>query len=218
MKPLDKEDFLNIQYLDNHVLVVFKEANLLTQIDKNCSISLETKAKDFLKKKFSKKGEVFLHPVHRLDKEVAGLVLFARTSKALSRLNEQMRENKIKRKYIAEVEGHLKENKKELKDYVVHLSHRAKVVSRETEDAKLAHLSYRVIKEKKESSIVEIELFTGRYHQIRVQISNLGHPILGDKKYNSQIELEKIHLQCFYLEFIHPVTNEKIKIETPIFE
>jgi 23S rRNA pseudouridine1911/1915/1917 synthase len=219
MKQLDKENYLNVQYLDNHILVVLKESNLLTQADKNNKVSLEVKAKKWIKDKYNKKDNVFLHPIHRLDKEVAGLVLFARTSKALSRLNEQMRENKIIRKYIAEIEGHLQEQTKELKDYLVHLSHRAKVVKKDEKKSKLAHLSYKVLKEKKDSSIIEIELFTGRYHQIRVQMSNLGHPIVGDRKYNSQKELKKINLQCCYLEFFHPIKNEKIKIEIkPFFE
>lgn len=217
MKQLDKENSLNIQYLDNHLLVILKESNLLTQVDNTTNVSLETKAKDWIKHRFEKKGEVFLHPVHRLDKEVCGLVIFARTSKALSRLNEQMRENKITKKYIAEVEGKLTEHKKELKDYVVHLSHRAEVVKQDFKNSKLAHLSYKVLIEKKDSAVIEIQLFTGRYHQIRVQMSNLGHPIIGDRKYNSKKDLKKIHLQCCYLEFLHPVKNEKIKIETKYF-
>lgn len=217
MKQLDKELSLNIQYLDNHLLVVLKESNLLTQIDKNSAISLETNAKKWIKEKYKKKGEAFLHPIHRLDKEVAGLVLFARTSKALSRLNEQMRENKIIRKYIAEIEGHPKENQKELKNYLIHSSHIAKVVKKEHKKPKLAHLFYKVLKEKKDSSIVEIELFTGRYHQIRVQMAHLGHPILGDKKYDSKKNLNKINLQCCYLEFLHPIKNEKTKIESKAF-
>jgi 23S rRNA pseudouridine1911/1915/1917 synthase len=217
MNQLDKESSLNIIYLDNHLLVAVKESNLLTQDDPTSSYSLQTLLKKFLKEKFQKKGDVFLHPVHRLDKEVAGLVLFARTSKALSRLNEKMRENKIIRKYIAEVEGVIQEPKKELKDYLIHSSHRAKVVSKETLGAKPAHLSYRVIKQKKDSAILEVELFTGRYNQIRVQLSNIHHPIIGDKKYNSKIDEKKIHLQCCYLEFDHPVKNEKIKLEVKPF-
>ncbi len=219
MKQLDKENLLNIQYLDNHILVVFKESNLLTQEDKNNNVSLQSVVKKWIKEKYGKKGDVFLHPIHRLDKDVAGLVLFAKTSKALSRLNEQMRKNKITRKYIAEVEGHLQENQKDLKDYLIHLSHCSKVVKKDQKNSKLAHLSYKVLKEKKDTSIIEIELFTGRYHQIRVQLSNLGHPILGDIKYNSKIISKKIHLQCCYLEFFHLVKNEKIKIEIkPFFE
>lgn len=218
MKHIDKETLLNFNYLDNHVLVVLKKAGLLTQMNNHAADSLEARAKDWIKEKYGKKS-VFLHPVHRLDKEVEGLVLFARTSKSLSRLNKQMREQKIIRKYIAEVEGHLKEKQGELKNYFVHLSHMAKVVEKESENSKLAHLSYRVLKEKKDSSIIEIELFTGRYHQIRVQMSNLGHPVWGDKKYHAEKDLKKIHLQCCCLEFSHPVKNEKIKIEArPFFE
>jgi len=219
MKPKDKENFVNVQYLDNHILVLIKEADLLTQSTKNKLVSLETNAKKWLKDKYKKKGKVFLNPIHRLDKEVAGLVLFARTSKALSRLNEQMRENKIIRKYIAQVEGKLQEEQKELKNYIVHLSHRAKIVKKNQKNSKLAHLSYKLLKEKKDSSIIEIQLFTGRYHQIRAQMSNLGHPIIGDKKYNSKKKLNKIFLQCYYLKFFHPITKKEIKIKIkPFFE
>lgn len=217
MRLLDKEDFLDIKYLDNHVLVLLKKSNMLTQSTKENNFSLEIKAKRWIKKKFNKKKEVFLHPVHRLDKETAGLVLFAKTSKALSRLNEQMRQNKIRRKYMAEVEGKLEEKQKELKDYILHLSHRAKIVDKDQKKAKFAHLSYKVLKEKKASTIVEIELFTGRYHQIRAQFANISHPVLGDKKYNSKKSLKKIHLQCCYLEFFHPITKEKIRLKVKSF-
>ncbi|NGX34411.1 MAG: Ribosomal large subunit pseudouridine synthase C [Candidatus Anoxychlamydiales bacterium] len=219
MKPLDKENFhKNILYVDNHILVVIKEANIPTQksdnISNNFSLSsLEDLAKEFIKQKFNKKAKVFLHPIHRLDKNVTGIVIFARTSKALSRLNEQMREKKIIRKYLAEVEGKLSQKKARLTDYIVHLSHRAKIVKKEHKNAKLAILNYEVIKEKRDSSIVEIELITGRYHQIRAQFSNLGHPIVGDRKYLAKKDLNKIHLSCFYIEFSHPVSKKVMEFQ-----
>jgi 23S rRNA pseudouridine1911/1915/1917 synthase len=218
MKLSDKENLFNIQYVDNHIIVVFKEANLLTQPNKMNTINLEDLIKNWIKDKYNKKNNVFLHPIHRLDKEVSGLVVFARTSKALSRLNKQMRLNKIKRKYIAEIEGKLEKKEGELKDYILHLSHRAKIIKNPIKKAKLAHLSYKMIKEKKDSSIVEIELFTGRYHQIRAQFANISHPILGDKKYSSKIGLKKIRLVCFYLSFFHPVKEEEMKFKTDFFE
>jgi len=126
MKPLDKDEkSLRVLHVDNHILVVVKEANIPTQSIDNISCntrlsSLEDLAKDFIKKKFNKKGKVFLHPIHRLDKNVTGIVIFARTSKALSRLNQQMRERKIIKKYIAEIEGKLSQKKALLKDYIYH--------------------------------------------------------------------------------------------------
>lgn len=225
MKPSDKENLVKkrsfrlkedsnkILYVDNHVLVAIKEANICTQPNEISPVSLESFVKTFIKQKFNKKNDVFLHPIHRLDKEVEGLVLLARTSKALSRLNLQMREKKIVRKYIAQIEGKLSQKKAHLKDYIVHLSHRAKIVKKDEKKAKLAILEYKVIKEGKEGSIVEIELFTGRYHQIRAQFSNIGHPIVGDKKYFSKKTLEKIHLCSFYLEFLHPIKKEIMKFK-----
>lgn len=222
MKLLDKENSYKVLYVDNHILVVVKETNIPTQSPDNisgkaCLNSLEDFAKDFIKEKFHKKGKVFLHPIHRLDKNVTGIVIFARTSKALSRLNKQMREKKIIKKYIAEVEGKLLQKKASLKDHIVHLSHIAKIVKKENKNSKLAILNYKVIKEKKDTSILEIELITGRYHQIRAQLSNLNHPIVGDKKYLAKKNLDKIHLSCFYLEFIHPVKKDLLKFQIKPF-
>lgn len=214
MKRLDKDLSPNIIYLDNHLLVIEKPNNLLTQPDDTGGASLLESAKESLKNKFSKEGNVFLHPIHRLDKEASGLVLFARTSKALSRLNEHMRNKQIKKKYRALVEGILKTKKGKLVNYLLHLSHRAEVSSKENKEVKEAELLYEVIKEIDRSSLLSIDLITGRYHQIRAQLSFLGHPIVGDKKYGSKVEREGIALQCFSLEFIHPVSKEKMTFES----
>ena len=230
MKRLDKENSLNIVFYDNHLLIVEKPPNLPTQITANRSTSLEEIAKKWVQEKFNKQN-VFLHPIHRLDTETSGLVIFARTSKALSRLNKQLREKKITKKYVAQINGFLDQKEGELKDYILHLSHRAKVVKNNQKGAKEAHLIYKVIKEKKDTSIVEIQLITGRYHQIRAQFANLGHCIVGDVKYQAlkkqkpQLEtsknkqnIRKINLTCFSLEFMHPIekmdkTNELLKFE-----
>ncbi|MFA6119590.1 MAG: RNA pseudouridine synthase [Parachlamydiales bacterium] len=213
MKSLDKENYLDVRYDDNHILVVVKRANLLTQPNETDQISLEEIAKSWIKNKYKKKGDVFLHAIHRLDKEVEGLVLFAKTSKALSRLNLEMKQKNIIRRYIAEVEGKLEEKSGVLKDYLVHGSHIAIITTISNKEAKLAQLSFKVIKELKDTSLIEIELETGRYHQIRAQLSNLGHPIVGDKKYLSKRDLNQIHLCCYCLEFIHPVKKEKIVLK-----
>ena len=227
MKLLDKENFLNIIFVDNHLLVVEKPSNMSTQLTNNQSTSLEEFLKKWIKEKFNKKN-VFLHPIHRLDTETSGLVIFARSSKALSRLNKQMRERKIIKKYIAQIEGFLDIKKGDLKDYILHLSHRAKIVKNAQKNAKLAHLSYKVIKEKESTSLVEITLLTGRYHQIRAQFANLGHNVVGDIKYQSQKKInslknqkaqlkktinkqrsKKINLCCYFLEFMHPIQKDE---------
>ena len=128
-----------------------------------------------------------------------------------------MREKKIIRKYIAEVEGKFLKKQAELKDYIAHLSHRAKIVKKDQKGSKLAHLAYKVIKERKDSSILQIELFTGRYHQIRAQFSNISHPILGDTKYGSKKKIDKIHLCSYFLDFLHPVTKKRMKFEIKPF-
>lgn len=212
MKLLDKENLVKIKFLDNHIVVVFKDAFVLTQPNNTKTLDLETLTKNFLKEKFKKPGKVFLHAIHRLDKEVEGLVLFARTSKALKRLNEQMKEKKITRKYIAEVQGHLKEKQSTIENLLIHRSHRAKVVTKDPK-AKKSFLKYKVIKEKKDSSILEIELLTGRYHQIRISFASIGHPIIGDKKYGSKIASKKMHLCCFCLEFTHPITKKHLQFK-----
>lgn len=214
MKRSDKDLSDNIVYLDNHLLVVEKPFGVLTQPDESENLSLEEMAKQFLKKKFAKKGNVFLHAIHRLDKEASGLVLFARSSKALSRLNEQMRDHQIKKRYKALVEGFFKNKKGELTNYLLHKSHRAEVSSKKNPEAKEAKLFYQVTEEKEHFSSLSIDLITGRYHQIRSQLSYLGHPIVGDKKYGSKIEKNGIALQCFSLEFSHPVSKEKMVFES----
>src|SRR5271157_2830558 len=183
----------NVIYCDNHILVADKPAGWLTQPDGSGTPDLETAMKDYIKKKYGKPGEVFLHAVHRLDRPVGGLVLFARTSKALSRLNEQVRDGAIKRTYLAEVEGVLESKEGQLEHSLLHGDHRAVVST--AKDAKLARLHYRVESYKEYSSRVVIELQTGRYHQIRAQFSAIGHPIVGDSRYGAQGK-ETIHLHC----------------------
>ena len=205
----------SVVYLDNHLLVVKKPAGLLTQPNGD-NHSLEKIAKDFIKKKFAKSGNVFLHAIHRLDKQVSGLVLFARTSKALSRLNQQMRERKIVKKYYALVEGVFKKKQGLLSHFLAHLNHRAAVFENNSApELKKAELTYSVKKESKGNSLLEIDLLTGRYHQIRAQLAFVGHPIVGDEKYGGKpvSENKNIFLCCFYLQFLHPVSKEKLTVE-----
>ena len=200
---------LKIIYSDNHILVVLKPHGLCTQPD------LSELAKAYVKEKYQKKGEVFLHPIHRLDKDVSGIVIFARTSKALTRLNEQQRERKIKKNYVAEVEGVLEESEGVLHHYLRHGSFKAEVVNKSAERAKSAQLSFKVLQRKEKSTILNIDLLTGRYHQIRAQFSAIGHPVLGDQKYGSLFKSEKLHLHHERVEFFHPVKKEKMIFESP---
>ena len=210
MKCSDKESLINIIYLDNHILVADKPANLLTQPDDTDKENLQDLLKAFLKKKFNKKGQVFLHCVHRLDKPVSGLVLFARTSKALSRLNKEVREKKLIRVYFAVVEGYFKQKKGVLEHFLVHGEYKAQVFDEKCKDAKIARLEFKVLKQKDDKSWIEVKLETGRYHQIRAQFAHVGHPIVGDSKYGSSFKSKIIKLHHGRVEFIHPVLKKKM--------
>ncbi len=201
MKPFGSE---NILLCDNHILVVDKPADVATQPD------LEVLAKAWVKKKFNKPGNVFLEPIHRLDKPVAGIVLFARTSKALSRLQEQMRERQMEKIYRAWVEGAPKEMKGELRHLLLHGSFRAEI----SPEGKEAILEYEVLKKEKNRTELRIRLHTGRYHQIRAQMAAIGCPVLGDAKYGSKVSWDVgIALYAEELTFKHPVTHEVVSVK-----
>ena len=202
MKPFGND---NILLYDNHILVVDKPAGIATQPD------LTELAKAWVKKKFNKPGNVFLEPIHRLDKPVAGVVLFARTSKALSRLQEQMRERQIEKIYEAWVEGSPKQQRGELRHHLLHGSFRAEIST----DGKEAILEYEVMKKEKNHSELRIRLHTGRYHQIRAQLSAVGCPVLGDAKYGSHVTWKDgIALYARELSFKHPVTQEQVTVKS----
>ena len=207
MKPLDNKDII---HSDNHILVVNKPPGIATQPD------LEELAKAWVKKKYQKPGNVFLQPIHRLDKSVGGIVLFARTSKALSRLQAFMRERKISKTYHAFVEGHLLKKENTLRHLLIHGDHKAFV----NPQGKEAILHYTVLQEKKDTTLVSIDLATGRYHQIRAQFAAIGHPVLGDKKYGStRFFQDGIALCHVKMGFEHPVTRESCTFEVlPRFE
>ncbi len=212
MKLSDSE----VLFFDNHLLIAVKSCGVLTQPEEEGGDSLETFAKEWVKREYQKSGKVFLHAVHRLDRPVSGLVLFARSSKALSRLNDQQRGQEIQRIYVAEVEGILSLKEGRLDHYLIHGDHRALLAKREDPQAKHARLTYRVIRYREHSTIVSIELETGRYHQIRAQLSAIGHPIVGDLRYKAKMGDEKaIHLHCMKLGFQHPVTKEVLTFESP---
>ncbi len=218
MKWSDRE----IIYCDNHLLVAWKEAGELVQPQ------LHEEMRLWVQEQFGKPGRAFLEPVHRLDKPVAGLVLFARTSKALVRLNAALQKREMGKIYRAWVEGWVLQKEGELDHFLLHDAFHAKIVPPSTPGAKQALLSYKVLERKEQSTLLAIELKTGRYHQIRAQLSAVGHPILGDHKYGSRsgsgkialnstgkIALDstgKIALEHVKLSFHHPVTGVLLEL------
>lgn len=191
-----------------------KPAGITTQ-DALGSVSLESLAKQWLKEKYSKPGAVYLHAIHRLDKPVSGIVVFAKTSKALSRLNEEIRGKNVKKHYLAQVEGFLDKREGLLEHYLFHGEHKALLSN--AKEGKLAKLRYKVIQEKPGLSALSIFLETGRYHQIRAQLSFSGHPIIGDHKYGSKIAFQEnaIALHHYSFSIAHPVTKEIMVFQAP---
>lgn len=210
---------MNVIYEDNHLLVVNKPAGILTQPSGTDQDSLEAQAKLYIKKHYNKPGNVFLGAVHRIDKPVSGLIIFARTSKALSRLQAAMREKKYTKIYHALVEGTLSPSEGTLEHYLIHDDYKATVAKKDHPLAKFSRLHYKTLKIEKNISLVEIELETGRYHQIRVQFSDIGHPIVGDLKYGSKKRLmvpNAIALHHQSVTFIHPVTGVELTLKAPL--
>lgn len=204
-------------YEDNHILVLNKPPGLLTQPSGTEQDSLEAQAKAWLKQKYDKKGNVFLEAAHRIDKAASGIVVFAKTSKAISRLNESIREGNIFRLYRAKVEGTMEFPEGTLEHYLIHDDYRATVVKKGSPEAKLARLNYRVVRQGKFMTLLEIVLETGRYHQIRAQFADIGHPIVGDLKYGSVREHVTIGIALHHTKFQipHPTTKEMLTFESP---
>jgi len=206
---------MDILFLDNHLLAAEKPGGLLTQPSGTSDDSLEAQAKDFLQRRFCKPGAVFLQAVHRLDRPVAGIVLFARTSKALSRLNQSSRQGDFRKIYLARVEGRPPQSSAVLEDWLVHDDFRARAAAAGSAGARLCRLQYTVLAESRGSSLLEVILETGRYHQIRAQLARLGNPILGDTRYGARQGWlpDAIALQHYRLSFRHPVSQEEITLQ-----
>jgi 23S rRNA pseudouridine1911/1915/1917 synthase len=202
---------LEVLYCDNHLLAVCKPAGVLVQPDKSGDETLLDQAKNYVKKRFAKKGNVFLGCVHRLDRPVSGVVVFARTSKAAARLSEQFRSRDVEKVYWAIVEGKCPP-KGDLEDQLVRGSRRSRVVHGDRAGGKVATLSYRRIALLPGRSAIEVSLHSGRHHQIRVQLASLGHPVVGDMRYGSTQTFphRAIALHARALRVEHPTTKERL--------
>jgi 23S rRNA pseudouridine1911/1915/1917 synthase len=206
---------LTILYEDNHCLAVDKPNRLLTMGDATGERTLLDLAKDYIKKAYGKPGAVFLGVVHRLDRPVSGVVLFARTSKAAARLSEQFRERTVDKVYRAIVEGMPPERDAVLQDWLWKDPGRnvTQIVSEGTPGAQQAALALRRLKTNGSRSLVEVKPVTGRSHQIRVQLASRGGPILGDAKYGSTVRLDgSIALHAYSLTFRHPTKGQEVTV------
>lgn len=205
---------LNIIYEDNHIIVVEKKVNIPSQGDKTGDIDMLTLVKQYIKEKYNKTGEVYLGLVHRLDRPVGGVMIFAKTSKAAARLSEQVRIKEFKKNYLVIVDGKMKNEEGTLEDYLLKNEklNMSKVVPKGTKNSKLAKLDYQVLKydEKINLSLLKVKLHTGRHHQIRVQMSNSGHGIYGDQKYGTRGRGKQICLWAYELSIIHPITKQTL--------
>lgn len=205
----DGNAMIDILFEDNHLLVVDKPVNMLVQADETNDIDLLTLLKEDLKKRYHKPGNVYLGLVHRLDRPVGGIMVFAKTSKAASRLSEQVRNHEFQKRYYAIVEGTFLEKEGTLIDYLKKDAKQNKVFVDPL--GKKAILNYKVLDSKENYSFVDIDLKTGRSHQIRVQFSSRGYPLYGDQKYNHNSKIgEQIALYAYELSFLHPITKETL--------
>lgn len=202
----DGKAMINILYEDNHLLVVEKKVGVLSQSDGSNTPDMLTILKKYLKDKYNKPGNVYLGLVHRLDKNVGGVMVFAKTSKAASRLSEQIRNRTFKKTYLAICEGIIDKDAK-YQDYLKRVEYRSEVSN--SKEGKLAILSFHVLEIKNNNTLVKINLETGRHHQIRVQFKYHNHPLLGDEKYGKKGSYP-LALFAYKLEFNHPTTKEKL--------
>jgi len=213
---------MTVIYEDNHIIVVNKSSSEIVQGDKTGDTPLSETVKQYLKEKYNKPGNVFLGVVHRLDRPVSGIVLFARTSKALPRLNEMFKNSEVKKTYWAIVKNCPKEPEGELVHYLVRNEKQNKsyAYDKEVKDSKKAILDYKLIGHSQNYYLLEVHLHTGRHHQIRCQLAKMGCPIKGDLKYGSPRSNPdgSICLHSRKISFVHPVSKELIELEAPVPE
>lgn len=205
---------LKIIYEDNHIIVVEKISNIPSQADKTGDVDMLTLIKNYIKEKYEKKGNVYLGLVHRLDRPVGGVMVFAKTSKAASRLSEEVRTKQFQKEYLVVVDGKFEKENNILEDYLLKNGQKniSKVVKEGTKNSKYAKLEYETLKynEEIDLSLLKIKLHTGRHHQIRVQLSSRNHSIYGDQKYGSRGRGKQIALWAYKLTIIHPISKKEM--------
>jgi len=213
---------LQILYEDNHLIILNKRVGDIVQGDKTGDIPLSEVVKQYLAEKYNKPGAAFLGVVHRIDRPTSGIVIFAKTSKALSRLNKMLVDKTIQKTYWAVVQDRVELTENTLVNYLRknEKNNKASVYDTETEGTKKAVLHYKVIKYLDKYTLLEIDLETGRHHQIRSQLAHLGHPVKGDVKYGFKRPNADagIHLHARRLSLVHPVSKELLEIEAPLPE
>ena len=206
---------IKVIYEDNHLLVVEKPVNVLSQGDDTNDKDMVNLLKQYIKEKYNKPGNVFIGLVHRLDRPVGGIMVFAKISKAASRLSEQVRNKSFKKTYRAVLNGNMRKDSDTLKDYLYKnkKNNMVSVVNKNHKDAKDAELSYETIAKNEKFSMVQVDLKTGRPHQIRVQFSSRKHPLFGDQRYGQDINKkgDQIALWSYKIEITHPTTKEKME-------
>ena len=219
-KILSNKSNLQVLHEDNHIIIVNKRAGDIVQGDKTGDKPLSDVVKEYIKNKYNKPGNVYLGVVHRLDRPTTGVVMFAKTSKALPRLNKLFADKKTSKTYWALV----KQEPKKAQDTLIHWliknpkNNKSTAYTKETTGSKKAILHYKVIKELDNYFLLDVSLETGRHHQIRVQLASMGSPIKGDLKYGSNRSNKdaSISLHARNLQFIHPVSNEHIDVSAPL--
>ena len=213
---------MTVVYEDNHIVVVNKTSSEIVQGDKTGDTPLSEMVKQYLKEKYNKPGNVFIGVTHRLDRPVSGLVVFAKTSKALPRLNEMFRNGEVKKTYWAIVKECPKETEGELVHYLVRNEKQKKTYAydKEVKNSKKAVLHYKLIGHSQNYYLLEVDLKTGRHHQIRCQLAKMGCPIKGDLKYGSPRSNPdgSICLHARTVQFVHPVSKEMIRLTAPVPE
>lgn len=220
MKIVSTKDNLQVLYEDNHIIAVNKRVGDIVQGDKTGDKPLSEIVKEYIREKYNKPGEVFLGVVHRLDRPTTGIVVFTRTSKALARLNDLFKNRETKKTYWAIVKQKPRQSSATLTHYLKRneKSNTSKAHLKEVPDSKIAMLDYTVIKELSNYTALEINLHTGRHHQIRAQLSAIGSPIKGDLKYGFDRSNPDggIHLHARRLALVHPVSKELLEIVAPV--
>ena len=212
------EEDLKVIYEDNHIIVVEKPVNVPSQGDKTGDVDMLTIIKEYLKEKYNKPGNVYLGLIHRLDRPVGGVMVFAKTSKSAARLSEQVRDKVFKKKYLVIANGKFDKETGVLSDYLLKNERKnmSRVVPEGTKNSKYAELDYEILKYDAELnlSVLKINLHTGRHHQIRVQLSSRNHSIYGDQKYGGRGHGKQICLWAYELTINHPITKEEMTFKS----